>query len=77
MDNKMPMEIEQLDSKLQPENAADMIGICFAAAVLCAVLVAGMIVYRGGNSDVVTAANEPIPAAVHSAPLSPPILPQR
>ncbi len=50
MDNKTPTELDQLDSNLPPtlqlQNSADAIGICFAAAVLIAVLAAGTIIYR-------------------------------
>ncbi len=81
MDNKTPTEIDQLDSSLPPtlqfENAADAIGICFAAAVLFAVLAAGTIIYRSNSSDIVTASNAPLPAAAHNDPLSPPILPEQ
>jgi hypothetical protein len=56
-------------SGLEFSNAADATGFWFAAAVLCAVLVAGVIVYRSANSDVVTASND-VPQAVqaHQAP---------
>ncbi len=81
MDNKVPNEIEQLGSdlppKLQFENAADATGLWFAAAAIFAVLAAGVIVYRGGNSDIVTASNEPMPAAAHSGAVLPPVLPRR
>ena len=40
-------------------------GLWFAALVLCAVLAAGVIVYQTGNSDMVTASNDVVPAAVH------------
>jgi hypothetical protein len=76
-----PMEIDQGDSNLPSElefaNAADAMGLWFALAVVLAVLAAGVIVYRNGNSDIVSAANEPMPAAAHSDPLSAAILPER
>ncbi len=81
MDNKTPTEIDQLDSNLPPtlqlQNSADAIGICFAAAVLVAVLAAGTIIYRNTGSDIITASNAPLPATAHHDPLSPPILPER
>ncbi len=86
MDNKVPTEIDKLNSNLTPQlefaNAADATGLWFAAAVMLAVFAAGVIVYRGGggNSDIVTASNVPMPAAAHAAhndQLSPPILPER
>lgn len=48
--------------KVEFSNGADAIGLWFAAAILCAVLTAGVIVYKTGNSDMVTAAND-LPAA--------------
>jgi hypothetical protein len=46
--------------------------------VLFAVIAAGLIIYRNNSSDVVTAANEPVPpAAAHSNFLSPSIIPAR
>ncbi len=40
-------------------------GFWFAAVVLCAVLVAGVIVYRTGDADIVTASNEVTPATMN------------
>jgi hypothetical protein len=81
MDKNAPKEIDQgdcnLSSALEFANAADATGLWFALAVVLAILAAGVIVYRSGNSDIVTAANEPMPAAAHSDPLSPAILPER
>ncbi len=80
MDNKVPTEVDQVDSNLSPRlefaNAADAIGLWFAAAVIVAVLAAGVIVYRGGNSDFVTAANEPMRTVAHSGALPSAISPQ-
>jgi len=82
MDHEIPSENCKLDSnlpvKLEFENRADATGLWFAAAVLFAVLAAGIIVYRTGNSDVRTASNDPAPAAAQADPLSPaPLLQQR
>jgi hypothetical protein len=71
---------DELPQKLEFENGADMTGMWFAAAVLFAVLAAGIIVYRTANSDngaVRTAANS-IPASVRTDPMWPStILPPR
>jgi hypothetical protein len=46
-----------------PSNSADAMGLWFAALVLCAVFAAGVMIYEGGNTDVVvTASNN---AAAH------------
>jgi hypothetical protein len=72
----------QCDCDLPPghefENAADASGLWFAAAVLFAVIAAGIIVYRSATSDPVrTAANDP-PAAARADPMWPStILPPR
>ena len=76
------MDNEKLDSNLTPklefENRADAAGLWFAAAVLFAVLAAGIIVYRSGNSDFRMATNDTAPAAAQADPLSPaPLLQQR
>jgi hypothetical protein len=52
--------------KVEFSNGADAMGLWFAALVLCAVLTAGVILYRIGNSDVVTASNDLPPAAAHA-----------
>lgn len=54
-------------SRRGPSNAADAMGLWFAVLVLCAVFAAGVIVYQTGNSDsdMVTASNDAMPAAVH------------
>jgi hypothetical protein len=49
--------------KVEFSNGADAMGLWFAALVLCAVLTAGVILYRIGNSDVVTASNDLPPHA--------------
>lgn len=56
----------ELPRKLEFSNAADATGFWFAAVALCAVLAAGVILYRTGNPDMVTASNDVAPAAVHS-----------
>jgi len=71
---------DNLEQKLTASGTTDTTGLCFAAAVLCAFLTAGVIVYRTGNSDVVTvtAANDIVPAAAKAGPMDPaPILPTR
>jgi len=80
MDNQN--QNSQFDCDLPPEhefeNAADSSGLWFAAAVLFAVIAAGIIVYRSATSDSVrTAANDP-PAAARADPMWPStILPPR
>ena len=49
-------------SELELENTMDTSGMWFAAAVLFAVLAAGIIIYRAANDDVRTAANDTLPA---------------
>jgi hypothetical protein len=61
--NKLPRK-PQL-SNAADANGPDAMGFWFAAVVLCAVLVAGVIIYRIGNPDIVTASNEVTPATVH------------
>jgi hypothetical protein len=52
---------------------ADATGYCFAAAVVFAFLIAGVIVYRTGNEEIIrTAANDAAPAAAQADPLQPP-----
>jgi hypothetical protein len=68
-----------LDQQLSANNTTDATGLCFAAAVLCAFLTAGIIVYRTGNSDIVTvtAANDVMPAAATAGPIDPAPIMQR
>ena len=49
-------------SELELENTMDTSGMWFAAAVLFAVLAAGIIIYRAANDDIRTAANDTLPA---------------
>ena len=52
----------ELPSELELENTLDTSGMWFAAAVLFAVLAAGIIIYRAANDDIRTAANDILPA---------------
>jgi hypothetical protein len=64
---------DDLPTPLEFENRADTTGMWFAAAVLFAVLAAGIIVYRTAtneNTGVRTAANE-VPASVRTDPMWP------
>jgi hypothetical protein len=66
--------------KLDPEfrQLADKTCYWFAAAIVFAVLAAGVILYRGANAEFTTASNDPVPAAAQSDPISPaPLLQQR
>jgi hypothetical protein len=57
----------ELPSKLELENTVDTSGMWFAAAVLFAVLAAGIIIYRTVNDDIRTAANDTLPAPASSS----------
>jgi hypothetical protein len=48
--------------ELELENTLDTSGMWFAAAVLFAVLAAGIIIYRAANDDIRTASNDTLPA---------------
>ena len=52
----------ELPSELKLENTMDTSGMWFAAAVLFAVLAAGIIIYRATNDGIRTAANDIPPA---------------
>ena len=52
----------EVPSELELENTMDTSGMWFAAAVLFAVLAAGIIIYRAANDDIHTAANDIPPA---------------
>jgi uncharacterized lipoprotein YmbA len=69
--NKQSYKLK-LPKKLEFSNAADATGFWFAAIVLCAVLAAGVIVYRTGNSDMVTASNDTRPSTAQGNPAAPP-----
>jgi len=57
----------ELPSELRIENTVDTSGIWFAAAVLFAVLAAGIIIYRAANDDIRTAANDTLPTPASSS----------
>ena len=57
----------ELPSELELENTVDASGMWFAAAVLFAVLAAGIIIYRAANDDIRTAANDTPPAPASSS----------
>ena len=57
----------ELPSELELENTLDTSGMWFAAAVLFAVLAAGIIIYRAANDDIWTAANDTLPAPVSNS----------
>ena len=77
MNNQMRKQYRDIDynleQKLTASSTADATGLWFAAAVLCAFLTAGVIVYRTGNPDgvTVTAANDIVPAAAKAGPIDP------
>jgi hypothetical protein len=54
-------------TKLKFENTMDTSGRWFAVAVLFAVLVAGIIIYRAVNDDIRTASNDILPAPASSS----------
>jgi hypothetical protein len=54
-------------SELKLENTLDTSGMWFAAAVLFAVLAAGIIIYRAANDGIRTAANDTPPAPASSS----------
>ena len=53
--------------ELRLENTVDTSGMWFAAAVLFAVLAAGIIIYRAANDGIRTAANDIPPAPASSS----------
>ena len=52
----------EVPTELKLENTLDTSGMWFAAAVLFAVLAAGIIIYRAANDDIRIAANDILPA---------------
>ena len=52
----------ELPAELRLENTVDTSGMWFAAAVLFAVLAAGIIIYRAANDDIRTTVNDIPPA---------------
>ncbi len=67
MDNNRNSDKTELPTKLKLENAMDTGGRWFAIAVLFAVLVAGIIIYRAANNDIRTASNDILPAPASSS----------
>jgi hypothetical protein len=57
----------ELPTELRLENTVDTSGMWFAAAVLFAVLAAGIIIYRAANADIRTATNDTLPAPASSS----------
>jgi hypothetical protein len=57
----------KLPTELKLENTVDTSGMWFAAAVLFAVLAAGIIIYRAANDDIRTAANDILPTPASSS----------
>ena len=64
--NKLSDESE-VPTELKLENTVDTSGMWFSAAVLFAVLAAGIIIYRAANNDIRTAANDTLPAPASSS----------
>jgi hypothetical protein len=62
------------DAPVELENGPDATGYWFTAVVICAVLAAGIIIYRAANSDTVIARNDIAPPAAQSDPIAPPPL---
>ena len=60
-------EKSELPTKLKLENTVDTSGMWFGAAVLFAVLAAGIIIYRAANDGIRTAANDIPPAPASSS----------
>jgi hypothetical protein len=56
----------ELPTELKLENTVDTSGMWFVAAVLFAVLAAGIIIYRAANDGIRTAANGTLPAPASS-----------
>ena len=54
-------------TELRLENSMDTSGMWYAAAVLFAVLAAGIIIYRAANNDIRTASNVVLPAPASSS----------
>ena len=69
MDNNgsKPSDKSEVPTELELENTLDTGGMWFAAAVLFAVLAAGIIIYRAVNDDIRTATNDTLPAPASSS----------
>jgi len=74
MDNKMRKQNYRFETPrvLEFENAADATGFWFAAVLICAVLAAGIIVYRTDNTEFRIATNDAMPAAAQADSVTPP-----
>jgi hypothetical protein len=62
-----PSDESELPTELKLENSVDTSGMWFAAAVLFAVLAAGIIIYRAANDGIRTAVNDTVPAPASSS----------
>jgi hypothetical protein len=67
MDNNRNSDKTELPTKLKFENTMDTSGRWFAVAVLFAVLIAGIIIYRAVNDDIRTASNDILRAPASSS----------
>ena len=67
MDNNGNSDKTELPTKLKIENTMDTSVRWFAVAVLFAVLVAEIIIYRAANNDIRTASNDILPAPASSS----------
>jgi len=66
-DGSKPSDESEVPTELKLENTVATSGMWFAAAVLFAVLAAGIIIYRAVNDDIRTAANDTLPAPASSS----------
>ena len=62
-----PSDEAELPTELKLENTMDASGMWFTAAVLFAVLAAGIIIYRAFNDDIRTASIDTLPAPVSNS----------
>jgi hypothetical protein len=67
MDNNRKSDRTELPTKLKLESTMDTSGRWFTVAVLFAVLVAGIIIYRAANNDIRTASSDTLPAPASSS----------
>ena len=67
MENNRNSDKTELPTKLKLENAIDACGRWFTVAVLFAVLVAGIIIYRAAKNDIRTTSNNILPAPASSS----------
>jgi hypothetical protein len=66
MESNMDNQGRDVLPRKVPSNSADAMGLWFAALVLCAAFAAGVMIYQGGNTDVVvTASNNAVAPAAH------------